>query len=885
MSNRPPSFTTSMNKQTFVSLLAARAEREPGRLAFTYLGDGERESARLTFGDLDRRAREIAGALQARGLAGERVLLLYPPGLDYIEAFFGCLYAGAIAVPAYPPDPLRLQRSVPRLEAIGRDAVCGAVLTTQAIHQLARVVVDEAPHLKALPWIASDQITGQANDWHAPTVDLQSVAFLQYTSGSTGQPRGVVLTHANLLHNQLLIRRAFESGPDASVVSWLPLYHDMGLIGTVLQPIFIGAHVCLMSPLSFLQRPLRWLQAITKYRAGYTGGPSFAFELCVRKITAAERHGLDLSSLKVAFCGAEPVRAATLESFTAMFAECGFRREAFHPTYGLAEATLMATGGHTRHGGPMVRWFATDPLNRGDVVPVPAGPGALALVGCGERLDDTELAIVDSATGAVAADGKVGEIWLRSPSVASGYFNRAAETAAVFGATLAGAGERPFLRTGDLGFLWEDELFFAGRVKDILIVRGKNYFPQDLEATVEQACPELFRPGCASAFSMEIDGEERVVIIQEVQRGSADRSRLARAVADATQAVFEEHGVGLHALVLIAAGELPKTSSGKVQRHAAHGQYVAGRFQSLVEASSAATTTERHSAAGATIAAQIERIRPLLARYVSGDASGIDAERPVSAYGLDSLSMVEFHAALEAELGSSVPIALLLAGPSLRDLAIALAETPPAGAEVSAGAEGPAGAAVSANVSDRLAWSWISRIDDELRPLLLALLDRVLARDDTVGYPGPISRAQGEQVMEELDRDLAHGRCHVLICRLGGRIVGRCTLTPSGSPNTKHTGWISRAMVDPDLRTANLLPLACSHIVERCRELNLEVLCLDTRVGSRVAKLWHALGFREFGRLPDYSRIGTARYEGAYMHQRVDDLARAASAVVASAGR
>ncbi|MBC7978497.1 MAG: AMP-binding protein, partial [Myxococcales bacterium] len=293
-----------------------------------------------------RSAVEIAGALQARGLAGARVLLLYPPGLEYIEAFFGCLYAGAIAVPAYPPDPLRLQRSVPRLEAIGRDSVCGAVLTTHAIHQLARAVVDHAPHLQAIPWIASDQLTGQASDWHSPIVDTESVAFLQYTSGSTGQPRGVVLTHGNLIHNQLLIREAFHTYPEARSVSWLPLYHDMGLIGTVLQPIFVGASVCLMSPLAFLQRPVRWLQAITKYRARYSGGPSFAFDLCVRKITPAERRGLDLSSLEVAFCGAEPVRAATLEAFARTFAECGFRREAFHPTYGLAEATLMATGGH-----------------------------------------------------------------------------------------------------------------------------------------------------------------------------------------------------------------------------------------------------------------------------------------------------------------------------------------------------------------------------------------------------------------------------------------------------------------------------------------------------------------------------------------------------------
>jgi len=864
------SFAASMSSQTFVSLLAARAEREPDGLAFTYLGDGEHETARLTFGALDRRAREIGGALQARGLAGHRVLVLCPPGLEYIEAFFGCLYAGAIAVPAYPPDPMKLQRTVPRLDAIARDAACGAVLTTQMIHQLAQAVVDEAPRLKTLPWIAADQITDPASNWRVPAVDAESVAFLQYTSGSTAQPRGVVLTHANLVHNQLLIRQAFHTaGTGVSAVSWLPLYHDMGLIGTVLQPIFVGVPVCLMSPLAFLQRPLRWLQAITKRRASYSGAPSFAFELCVRKVTPAERRELDLSCWRVAFCGAEPVRAATIEAFSETFAACGFRREAFHPTYGLAEATLMATGGHAR-GGPKVRWFSVGSLNRGEVVPAPAGPGARALVGCGRRLEGTELAIVDGTTSTVAADDKVGEIWLRSPSVASGYFNRAAETAAVFGAKLEGAGDRPFLRTGDLGFLWEDELFFAGRVKDVLIIRGKNYYPQDLEATVEHACPGVFRPGCASAFSVEVEGEERIVIVQEVQR-DADRGRLERATADATQAVFDEHGLGLHALVLIAAGELPKTSSGKVQRRATHEQYVAGRFESLLSPPARVATPSR-AAPGAShasqITVQIERLRPLLARRVSGDASRIDIERPVSSYGLDSLSMVELHADLEAELGASIPIGLLLGGPSLRELAVALADAAP-------GPDRPA-------TASGLVWSWPSRIDDELRPLLVGLLERVLAHDDTVGYPGPISRAEAEQVVDELDRDLAYQRCHLLICRLDGRVVGRCTLSPSGSPNTAHTGWISRAMVDPDLRTANLLPLACGHIVERCRALGLDVLCLDTRVGSRAAKLWQALGFREFGRLPDYSRIGAARYEGSYLQQRVDDLARAASAVIAS---
>jgi acyl-CoA synthetase (AMP-forming)/AMP-acid ligase II/acyl carrier protein len=874
--------------QTLVALLARRARDQPAKLAYSFLGDGERETARLTFAELDRRARDIAARLQAEGCASSRVLLLYPPGLDYIAAFFGCLYAGAVAVPAYPPDPARLSRSLPRLDAINRDAACGAVLTTGPIRELAKALLDQAPGLRDLPWIASDQIAGGL-DWRDPGIAAAHVALLQYTSGSTGQPRGVVLSHANLLHNQQLIRQAFRTEADAPIVGWLPLYHDMGLIGTVLHPIYLGVPAYLMSPLAFLQRPLRWLQAITRFRGGYSGGPSFAFELCVRRISAAERRELDLGAWRMAFCGAEPVRAATLERFSTTFADCGFRREAFHPTYGLAESTLIVTGGHSHGRGPKVCRFSAAGLSRGDVVPDPAA-GSRALVGCGSLLDGAELAIVDPDTREGVGPGRVGEIWVRGPSVAQGYFRRLDSNAHVFGARLAPDGDGPFLRTGDLGFVWEDELFFAGRLKDILVVRGKKHFPQDLEATVEHSRPELFRPGCAAAFAVEVHGEERIVVVQEVQRGSGDPGKLERAAAEAAQAVFNDHGIGVHAVVLIAAGDLPKTSSGKVQRHVARELYLAGQLPALVAAPGASTafaSAARDTAAarGArsepAIAARIEQLRPLVARYaasVSVQPGRFDPERPLSAYGLDSLSTVELHADLEAALGVAVPIALLLSGPSLRELAIAVAD---AGADsrTDAAIDGAAEPAIApGSMAGRLAWSWPSRVDAELRPQLLALLDRVLAVDDTVGFPGPLTAAEADRVIDALDRDLGQQRCQVLVAQLDGRVVGQCTLVPNGSPNNRHLGSIFRAMIDPDLRTANLLPAACGHIVERCRALGVEILCIDTRVGSRAARLWQALGFQDYGRLPDYARVGATRYDGLYLYQRVEDLARTIAA-------
>jgi len=869
-----------MTDQTLVSLLARRAASDADRLAYSFLGDGERETARLTFAELDRRARAIAARLQADGRTGGRVLLLYPPGLDYVEAFFGCLYAGAVAVPAYPPDPARLARSLPRLEAISRDAECSAVLTTRPIRDLARALLDQAPALRDLPWIASDEIAAGQRDWRDPGVAPSSVALLQYTSGSTGQPRGVVLSHGNLLHNQHLIQTAFRTEPDASVVGWLPLYHDMGLIGTVLHPIYLGVTGYLMSPLAFLQRPLRWLQAITRFRGGYSGGPSFAFELCVRRISAAERRELDLSSWKMAFCGAEPVRASTLEAFAAAFADCGFRREAFHPTYGLAEATLIVAGGHSHGTGPKVRTFSAAALGRGEVVPDPGVAGTRALVGCGARLDGAQLEIVDPDTRRPAGPGRVGEIWVRGPSVAEGYFRRADASASGFGARLEPGGDGPFLRTGDLGFLWEDELFFAGRLKDLLIVRGKKHFPQDLEATVERTQPELFRPGCAAAFAIELDGEDRIVVVQEVQRGTADPARLERAAAEAAHAVFEDHGIGLHAVVLISAGELPKTSSGKVQRHAARDQYLAGRLPAVVAATAApmappapasSARIDQPSARIDQPSARIDQLRPLLARHLSGEPR-IDPDRPLSAYGLDSLSTVELHADLEASLGVAVPIALLLSGPSLRELAAAVSDAASAAAGVTAAAGVDA-------IAARVAWSWPARIDAALRPELEAFLARVLAVDDTVGFPGPLAPAQAARVFDALDRDLAEQRSHLLVGRLDGRVVGQCTLVPNGSPNNRHIGSIFRAMVDPELRTANLLPTACSHIVERCRQLGVETLCIDSRLGSRAAQLWQALGFREYGRLADYARVGATRYDGVYLVQPVDELARRIAAV------
>jgi acyl-CoA synthetase (AMP-forming)/AMP-acid ligase II len=564
---------------SFVDLLCLRAEREPERIGFEFLEDGEERVARLGYAALDRRARAIAALLAGCGAAGQPVLLLYPPGLEYIAAFFGCLYAGAIAVPAYPPDPERLARTLPRLNAIVEDAGARFALTTSPILSLVGALAG-APGLAGLSWLASDGIDlDMADEWTRPAIRPDDVAFLQYTSGSTGLPRGVVIGHDNLLHNSREIERRFEHDRDSRGLIWLPPYHDMGLIGGILQPLYTGFCVTLMSPVDFLKRPLRWLRAVSRARATISGGPNFAYDLCVRKIAAEDRAGLDLGSWKVAFSGAEPVRAGTIDRFARAFAGCGFRRAAFYPCYGLAEATLLVAGGRAG-AGPSALALDPQALARQVVSPAAAGDaGARQLVACGGAVADHEIAIADPDSGERCPADRIGEIWVSGPGVARGYWRRPDESARVFGAELRGGGGRRFLRTGDLGFLRGGELYVAGRSKDVIIVRGLKHHADDVERTAEAAAPHI-RSGCSASFSL--DGpEDRVILVAELDRGAAGQgSEALAAIADAIRtAVSEAHGFALSGVALLPPGSVAKTSSGKIQRHACRAAYLAGAFQ------------------------------------------------------------------------------------------------------------------------------------------------------------------------------------------------------------------------------------------------------------------------------------------------------------------
>lgn len=557
-----------------VAMLRDAADRGGEGEAITFLTD-EDGPKRLSYQMLDRGARAIAAELQHAGVkAGERLLLLYPPGVPYLYALFGAFYASAVPVPAYPPDPARLSRTLPRLIAILADAQASSVLTLEAIRDGVGELFAEARGVAEAPRVlATDRPTdGIEDDWGAPRLCDDDLAVIQYTSGSTAAPRGVMLSHGNLLRNMEFIHRGFGLSKQARSVQWLPPYHDMGLIGGILSPIYGGFPVTLLSPLSFLRSPMRWLRAISEERGTHAGGPNFAFDLCVRRITAAQRGELDLSSWRLAFNGAEPIRKETIDSFSQTFADCGFVRRAFYPCYGLAEGTLMVTGAVT----DTVRFVDADQdaLERSGLICAPAeGAGRLStFVGCGKADADHEVVIVDPASAAACAEGQVGEIWVRGPSVAGGYYGRAGETTEVFGARMVdGAG--PYLRTGDLGFLLDQELFVAGRLKDLIIIGGRNFYPTDIEL----ACSEVIgvRANCSAAFGVQRDGVERLVVACEV---SDHESAHAEVIDGVRREVAGATGLQVHTVVLIRPRTLPKTSSGKVQRHACSVAYESGEL-------------------------------------------------------------------------------------------------------------------------------------------------------------------------------------------------------------------------------------------------------------------------------------------------------------------
>lgn len=676
---------------TLIDCLRYWTEKTPGDLAYLFT-DGETAESSFTFGEFSDRVRAIARRLTDEKLAGERILLLYPPGIEYVAAYFGCLAAGATAVPAYPP---RRNRNMLRIAAIAEDARAKAALVTSDVQDRKGDALDEAPLLKQLLWLATDEIpTDSHGGWQPGPIDPQQLAMLQYTSGSTGTPKGVMLSHANLMYNLQLIVYGFEPARYGSGLSWLPTYHDMGLVGGVLLSMFFGRPSVLMSPMTFLQKPIRWLRSISKYKSSISGGPNFAYDLCTSKITDDQLAGIDLSCWETAYNGAEPVRPETLHKFAERFGPYGFDIKAFYPCYGMAETTLIVTGGH-KDKLPQLRTFDGWQIDQRRVVPSsPKHPHARELTGCGRVLPGERVAIVDADMLNECEPGRIGEIWVQSPSVAQGYWNKPEATQANFQAYIAGTNEGPFLRTGDLGFIHEGELFVTGRLKDLIIVRGVNRYPQDIERTVEHASPRI-NAGEVAAFAVDLHGRERLIVVAEVER--ARRDDWSDVIAAIRRDVTREHELPPDAVILVRFGSIPKTSSGKIQRHACREDFLADNLQvtaawkgweqsdsdaDLVAPLAPASTSEREiTAPNSSSADAAKQPNPLVVQAVIEHVKAIAKERAkvvtidsniVTDLGLDSLERLQIANSLEETYGGRFPEHVLAEIETVRQVADAI---------------------------------------------------------------------------------------------------------------------------------------------------------------------------------------------------------------------
>jgi acyl-CoA synthetase (AMP-forming)/AMP-acid ligase II len=571
----------TLRPTSLVDILRWRAKNQHDRLAYRFLVDGEFDEVVLTYEELDRRARSIAALLQTSAKAGDRALLLFPPGLDFIAAYFGCLYARIMAIPLYPPHPARLEKTVPIIRRIAADAKPSVALLTSSLFdgfKSQNAIRDELGEIKLLA-TDNNKMDDWVDKWQQPEIGGNDIAFLQYTSGSTTVPRGVMVSHNNLLHNLGLIEESFGLTSKSETVFWLPPYHDMGLIGGILQSLYTGYPVTLIPHLMFLQRPIRWLQAISRFHATCSGGPNFAYDLCIRKIKPEQRELLDLSSWEVAFNGAEPVYHKTLDQFSEYFAPCGFRREAFLPCYGLAEATLMVVGG-PKGRSPMIQHLVSSGLEQNHAIISPAmSEETRTLVGCGQNICDQKIRIVDAETRTPCPANQVGEIWVSGPSVANGYWNKPSETEFTFRASLFDSNEGPFLRTGDLGFLIEGELFITGRLKDLIICDGNNHYPHDIERTVEICHPAIRPAGCA-AFSISNSVSERVVIIAEIELNLEVKPE--EVIIAIRKAVAMHHDLHVDDIRFIRAGAIPRTTSGKIKHYVCKANYMAGTLKEII---------------------------------------------------------------------------------------------------------------------------------------------------------------------------------------------------------------------------------------------------------------------------------------------------------------
>jgi myxalamid-type polyketide synthase MxaB len=679
---------------SYVKIYRHRAENQPEELAYIFLEDGENKEKKITFGELHHLALNVAAEIRSYAKEGDRALLVYQPGVEFIITFTACIYAGVIAVPVFPPQN---QKDWPRFVKIVEDCRASLVCPAQSTFTMLQMAIKNTKKIAHVPCIATDALPNDVvsnvddKNWIWPNSTLSTVVFLQYTSGSTGDPKGVMVSHGNVLHNEHVNVSGLGHGHDISLVNWCPQYHDLGLIGNILLAPYLGRKLVLMSPIAFLQKPLRWLQAVSKYKATASGGPNFAYELCLRKIKDEDIATLDLSSWELAYSGAEMIRPATLERFYQRFKVCGFRKEAFRPVYGLAESTLIVT---TSNGSKkyMSRYIDADALHRNKAIELDENnPKGRWLISCGQAVDQ-ELQIINPSTLNTCSDNQVGEIWVKGKSVCQGYWNRPDVTKEIFQAYTADTHQGPFLRTGDLGFLNDGELYVTGRHKEVVIIDGRNLYPQDIEDVIQDGRLSL-RSGCGAAFSVEVNGREELVIVQELAKGISEKDvNFNVLVTSIRKDVIDAFGAELFDFVLIKQGTFLKTSSGKIRRRGMRDKYLQNELaivaqfpqdkalQILAEADECEIDAHKLKEELLTVDSQPteshsdlrNKLEQYLVQLVSAaiglPANKIDIVRPFNDYGLDSKSLVGMSGDVSDLLGRNLEPRLFYDYPSIEQL-------------------------------------------------------------------------------------------------------------------------------------------------------------------------------------------------------------------------
>lgn len=678
--------------RNLVEMTAHRAAQYGEREVLSWIAENGVCKDGLTFSGLHENATRIAAGLTQQGLSGRNLMLLYAPSLDYINAFFGCLYAGCVPVPAYPPMGAR---DINRLKRVAADCDAGAILSSSMLLPMIEAWVGNPSNGLSVPCIATDTLASQTDaiGFVPYQSDPADIAFLQYTSGSTGHPKGVMVSHQNLIANFQQIVWGFAQEPDVDKVGreyklaiWLPPFHDMGLIGGVLTPVYAGAQVFLMSPLTFLKDPYVWLKTISEQKVKISGGPNFSYQHCVRKVREEKLAELDLSSWEVAFNGAEPIQTASMNAFADRFSVCGFNAKAFFPCYGLAEATLFVSGTPTGRGSGTLL-VSLEQLGQGkvsvqqpDTRPASKIVDTLDLVSSGVPAMETDIRIVNPQTGQSCQQGEVGEIWVNSPSVASGYWNKPAYSDSVFRARIKDDPDSPaYMRTGDLGVLWDNELYVTGRIKELIIVAGRNHYPQDIELSLQEANP-VFRKGCGAAFASREQGKEGLVVIQEVASAAGDQTDYQQLALAGAKAIAVRHGVMPSELVFINSGSLPKTSSGKIQRTEAKKFYDLGNFTPLHVWSS---NTRQNAGTAAPLSSAIQKddyaftdwqselyseMQKWVGDKLNCEAHLIDLDVTFSELGVDSIEAIDLVDRLQDRIERTIPATELMRYPTVKAL-------------------------------------------------------------------------------------------------------------------------------------------------------------------------------------------------------------------------